>query len=83
MRRYPKPITKPQAAISVLGPNLSLRPPKTIAPKPIRISHSEAAPEIVALDHPNSISNGMKKTPKALYIPHVIAWITTAAITTI
>jgi len=34
---------------------------------------SEGAPEIVALDQPNSVSNGLKKTPKVYVAPFAAA----------
>jgi len=51
--------------------------------KPIRREYKEEAPEIVALDQPNSVSNGLKKTPKVLDIPHATIWIQKAAVTII
>jgi len=43
---------------------------------------NERAPEITALDHPNSLCIGMKKTPYVLNSPHMIIWSTPAAAAT-
>jgi len=47
-----------------LGPNLSLKVPAMMLRKPVSSQHNEAAPEVIALDQPNSPINGLKKTPK-------------------
>jgi len=51
--------------------------------KPIRKKHNEEAPEIVALDQPNSADSGWKKTPKVDIAPCDTAIIRKAAATTI
>jgi hypothetical protein len=43
---------------------------------------SEKAPAVMALVHPNSLSTGTKKTPKALYPAHIIDMIMREAPTT-
>jgi quinolinate synthase len=40
--------------------------------KPFIMEASEKAPDVTALVHPNSFSNGLKKTPKAKYTAHII-----------
>jgi len=43
---------------------------------------SEKAPEVSALVQPNSVSTGLKKTPKAKYVPELAARIQKAATAT-
>jgi len=50
---------------------------------PCIIELMEIAPEISALLQPNSISNGLKKTPKLRREPNINIWIMAAAATTI
>jgi F420-dependent methylenetetrahydromethanopterin dehydrogenase len=54
----------------------------TMVNKAFIMEASERAPDVIALVHPNSLSNGLKKTPKALYTPHVINMIIKEAPTT-
>jgi hypothetical protein len=49
--------------IIFLGPILSFNLPTKIPRSPMSKKEREAAPEIVALDHPNSDTNDLKKTP--------------------
>jgi hypothetical protein len=50
---------------------------------PFTIADSEKAPEVMAVVQPNSLSSGLRKTPKVLYIPHDITIIKKLAITMI
>ena len=60
-----------QNVITSLGPSLSVSTPMTIPNKPCTIIDREKAPESMALVQPNSFSNGLKKTPKDKYAPHI------------
>jgi hypothetical protein len=53
-----------QIVITIRGPNLSVSLPIAIAIKPMTIEEREYAPEVDALVQPNSLINGLKKTPK-------------------
>ncbi len=75
IRRNPTPRNRLQADIMSRGPNLSLRLPRTILDMPCTRNPNEAAPEIVALDQPNSFIKGSKKTPKLLLMPQTTACI--------
>jgi hypothetical protein len=74
---------EPQTVITIRGPSLSLTLPATIANKPCIIQLSEKAPEVTALVQPNSVDNGLKKTPNVKNIPHINNIIKKAATTTI
>jgi len=53
-----------------------------MARKPMIRKDNEAAPEIVALDQLNSVSNGLKKTPKLTCRPWAIVRIPKETATT-
>jgi hypothetical protein len=73
MRRNPRPRKKAHPLMMILGPNLSLKVPRRILADPCTRKPNDAAPEMVALDHPNSWINGSKKTPKLLLTPQTTA----------
>jgi hypothetical protein len=66
-----------------LGPNLSFSLPTPIPSTPLRNIATENAPEIIALVQPNSVNNGLKKTPKETVVPLDTAIISKATETTI
>jgi hypothetical protein len=68
------PKNKLVTAITFLGPVLSLSLPTKMPNRPIRKKAVEEAPEITALDKPNSESKGLKNTPYEIYVPIPIAW---------
>jgi len=72
----------PQNVNTTRGPNLSLSAPTTIPNTPYINMDREKAPEVTALFQPNSSNNGLKKTPKELYVAHDTTKIKKAAITT-
>jgi hypothetical protein len=49
--------------MTILGPNRSLSRPAKIAITPMERNASEEAPEMMALDQPNSAARYLKKTP--------------------
>jgi hypothetical protein len=55
----------------------------TIPSRPLMLMESEKAPEVTALVQPNSVSIGLKKTPKVEDIPQLINMIRKAATTII
>ena len=69
--------------MTALGPNLSFNLPAAIATTPLSRKQSEYAPEVIALVHPNSVSTGLKKTPKEYSVPYIDTKIRKPAITTI
>ena len=81
--KNPRPKRKPQSVITTRGPSLSLRPPMIMPNNPCIIKLIEMVPEVSALLQPNSIINGLKKTPKLRRDPNITIWIMAAAITTI
>jgi len=82
INRWPTPKNKALAVRTTLGPNLSANIPISIAIKPIMKKAREDAPESIALVEPNSTSNGVKKTPKVLYVPWIIIMMEKPAATT-
>jgi hypothetical protein len=63
MSRYPSPNELPDTTSRTLGPILSFSLPASIPAAPMIRKASDDAPDIVALDQPNSIWNSLKKTP--------------------
>jgi hypothetical protein len=55
----------------------------TIANEPCITIESDKAPEVSALVQPNSVSIGLKKTPKAERVPYITTMINRVAATTI
>ena len=75
------PKNKAQIVRTILGPSLSVSTPISMAIQPITIKARELAPESAALVELNSVSNGLKKTPKVLTIPWIIIMIEKPAAT--
>ena len=56
-----------------LGPNLSVSLPTRMESNALRMMQKEYAADVCALVQPNSVSMGLKKTPKLYNVPHIIA----------
>jgi len=78
---YPRPPNTPDTVNIILGPILSFKVPVMIAPDPITKKATEDAPDIKALDQPNSCCSSLKKTPYVNIAPMHTAWMKKLAAT--
>ena len=81
IRMYPRPENTPDTDNIIRGPILSFKVPAMIAPAPITKKAVEDAPDIKALDQPNSCWNSLKKMPYVNIAPMHTAWIRKLAAT--
>ena len=66
MSKNPTPNKVPHMVSTILGPKRSVALPATIPNEPYKRKNNEAAPDVTALDQPNSVSSSEKITPSFL-----------------
>jgi hypothetical protein len=71
---HPSPISRAVTIMIGRGPNRSFNRPASTPKTPIIRKASDEAPAMTARDQPKVSIRGLKKTPKAMYVPTPRAW---------